>query len=606
MPRVFSEYDFHIEGRVLGREAFVPFCDSGGFKLNPKDAAGLIADAEAILDEPYPLLTASLYHEVFRSGSRLLFEVPQRRRRELLMTFFMAEYAERKGRFTERIVDGIWLLCEESTWNLPNHVPKLSFYMPDSGMDMEYLDLFSSEAGSNFAWIYYLGAEILDPISPNIRKRIKAEVKKRIITPFLTHEYRYFGSDESPVAGNWCVWVISNVLAAAAFTEDDMAVRESVVKRALHFADRYPNGLPNDGSCIEGPRYYGHGVGSYFDTLELLYDLTSGYVDVFDHPFVRCLGEYAYKMHICSRNYFAYGDAPFLLDLPYRLFYRFGKRIGSEPLMNFACHFAKNDIPEQFGTYYHTYRALANMSLPDLQEQHWTPPSEIWQKDFGLLILREKHETEQGLVLCVHCGNNGEGHGHVDTGVFTVFADGHPLIIDPGVGEYRADTFSGSREATFWYGSPSHNLPEIAGYPQRKGSDAIADDRYYDSENKMLSVQLASTYPKEAGVCSYRRSYYLEAGRAVITDCIDAPSASIVFHLSCYDEPAPVSPGVILLYGGHILRYDENLTAEIEYVACDSKLRAEYLGREGIYLINLRERTHKNKKVYTIEIQKGV
>ncbi|MBQ4575103.1 MAG: hypothetical protein IJA85_07855, partial [Clostridia bacterium] len=113
MPRVFSEYDFHIEGRVLGREAFVPFCDSGGFKLNPKDAAGLIADAEAILDEPYPLLTASLYHEVFRSGSRLLFEVPQRRRRELLMTFFMAEYAERKGRFTERIVDGIWLLCEE-------------------------------------------------------------------------------------------------------------------------------------------------------------------------------------------------------------------------------------------------------------------------------------------------------------------------------------------------------------------------------------------------------------------------------------------------------------------------------------------------------------
>ncbi|MBQ9691918.1 MAG: hypothetical protein IJV70_02030, partial [Clostridia bacterium] len=46
-----------------------------------------------------------------------------------------------------------------------------------------------------------------------------------------------------------------------------------------------------DGGCDEGPSYWGAAGASYFDCLELLYDLSGGKINVYGHPLVKAIFE---------------------------------------------------------------------------------------------------------------------------------------------------------------------------------------------------------------------------------------------------------------------------------------------------------------------------
>ena len=84
-------------------------------------SAEVIKEAEKYLDYTYPPLPASKYMRFVRDGNRTDFQAPYNERRTVLGTVLCAECIENKGRFLNAIVDGIYCICEETTWVLPAH-----------------------------------------------------------------------------------------------------------------------------------------------------------------------------------------------------------------------------------------------------------------------------------------------------------------------------------------------------------------------------------------------------------------------------------------------------------------------------------------------------
>lgn len=244
--------------------------------------ASYVSKAEKLLDEPYPQLCASVYMQFIRNGNRSNYEALYFRRREMLTIFAIAELYEGKGRFTDRIIDGMWFIMEESSWIIPAHnwsgkpvtggVVSLpdTFSTADDGDDMKHIDLFSAGTGGQMAWLWYVTAELLDKENPIIRTRLFSQLKQRILHPFYTCNHDWWMGTNGNALNNWTPWIISNVLTVIALCEDDDNLRRAGVEKCLVILDRYIAELPDDGGCDEGPGYWGVAGGSLFDCLEVL------------------------------------------------------------------------------------------------------------------------------------------------------------------------------------------------------------------------------------------------------------------------------------------------------------------------------------------------
>ncbi len=72
-------------------------------------------------------------------------------------------------------------------------------------------------------------------------------------------------------------------------------------------------------------------------------------------------------------------------------------------------------------------------------------PGEVWLPDLQMMAARERPGTSEGLYVAAWGGHNGQSHNHNDVGNVIVYRDGRPLLVDAGVGEYTAKTFSPQR-----------------------------------------------------------------------------------------------------------------------------------------------------------------
>ena len=93
-----------------------------------------------------------------------------------------------------------------------------------------------------------------------------------------------------------------------------------------------------------------------------------------------------------------------------------------------------------------------------------------------MMAARERPGASEGLYVAAWGGHNAQSHNHNDVGNVIVFADGRPLLVDVGVGEYTAKTFSPQRYDIWTMQSGWHNLPAINGADQRDGASFRARD----------------------------------------------------------------------------------------------------------------------------------
>ncbi len=588
MPKFFDSV--RAEDLIVPRKDVSLFSDYRP-DFSALSVPGAVAEAEELLGTPVPALPATLYMEFYRNGNRSRYEGPYFARRNAALTLLAAELTERKGRFTDLLTNYVWAICEESTWVLPAHnapchgnpincLPDSFDLSPDD--DMRHIDLFSAATGASLAWIVYLGGELLDGVTPVIRRRILSLLEKRIFHPYhdVYGENNWWMGENGESLNNWTPWIVSNVLTAVMLCEEDDARRAHALARSLEFLDRFTADYPSDGGCDEGPGYWSVAGASYFDCLEILRDMTGGALDLTGDPFVRRMCEYIVDFRLSRGSWANFADASRLAAPSPTLCARMGRLTGSAKLTAYAAERADPASFNRWAPGQTTYRAVRNLfePLPEMTEMKTEPAETILYPDLGVMITKN---ARCGMSLAAKGGHNAESHNHNDTGSFILYAGEIPVFLDAGVEQYTKDTFSSKRYTLWAMRSTYHNLPAFrpAGgdwIEQKPGKQYAA--QILSCENGFLTTELKNAYPDEAGIRSFRRRVGLDDTGFVCEDRIETEAeCEIRFTLLCRGKWVPEGDGAYRYGAENVrIRVEPALAFADESVPLEAKLRREW------------------------------
>ncbi|RJP33654.1 MAG: heparinase [Candidatus Omnitrophota bacterium] len=567
----------------------------------------LIKQAEACANDEIPVLPASVYLQFKRNGNRSNYQDIWGERRNRLHTLVIAECIENQGRFLDPIADLIWAICEETAWTWPAHIgpQKAGVDLPD--VDDQVVALFSAQTSNTLVLTEYLLDEKLDSVSPLIRQRIRKEVDRRILTPFLTREFGWMGYSaraHQSYPNNWNPWICSNLLVSALLAETDEVRRVQLVHKTLDCLDNFLTYYPSDGSCDEGPSYWGRAGASLFDALEHVYDATNQQFDFYSHPLIQEIARFIYRVHIVDDYFVCLGDCDARSPISHELVYRFGKRIGDQRLQDLGAYgfdekawvesVKRNfDLNRYLHLLFHGNEpARSNPASPPFVRDGW-----LGHPDMQMMIARDEEGSANGLYVAAWGAHNGQSHNHNDVGNFVLFADGKPILIDIGRPTYTRQTFSSERYQIWAFQSGYHNLPTINGVDQENGTHYAANKVSYDANDSIAQIEMniAAAYPRQAGIKSWKRTIRLNRGKNV--EIIDAyslqeASSNVIENLICAGKVEQTEPGMLLIHDREesvriILAYDPQiLAANVESIELDdSKLRS--IWGEQLYRIRL-------------------
>ena len=497
----------------------------------------IVARAEADQKAGWRALLASTFLDFKRNGNRSRFEADSFGRRAMLQRLILAECIEGKGQFIDEIVNGVWLICEETYWGAPAHLgaQKAGVGLPD--VSDPIIELFSAETAQLLAWTNYLLGPQIDQVSPLVNKRIKIEVEHKMLK--LARERNDFtwmglgGRKQEHRLNNWNPWINSNLLVTNLILEDDVKLRIAETVRIARSVDAYWNDYWPDAAEEEGPGYYSRSVLSLFDVIWTLESATGNATKIFGDPFLDAMGRFILSAHIAGDDYVAYGDAHRRAAPSGDVLYRFGKAVHDEELEAFGAFYAEKSgwnaqgqgleraLNENLTSLLRSLPAVLDASEVRGAKKQDVLVRDAWYPEFGLMTAREKAGSTEGMYVAVLASNNGRSHSHNDSGNFVIYLDGQPVAIDVGVEQYTAETFGRDRYSIWTMQSAYHNLPTVGGVMQQNGVEFEATDRKYETNDQhaTISFDIAKAYPKEAGIKKWVRTVTLDrVGHRVVIE----------------------------------------------------------------------------------------
>src|SRR2546430_8334018 len=496
--------------------------DRAEWEAVPRDIrTGFIRQAEQYLGTTWERIPATVTLQFIRNGNRSNYDAINTRQREKLATLVLAEVFENEGRFLDDIANGIWAISEQTFWGSTAHLgmQRAGNGLPD--VTEPIVDLFAAETGALLAWTDYLLGDRLDQVSPLLRKRIRAEVDRRVLTPALQRDdFWWMGFGERKNVNNWNPWINSNWLTAVLLLEADPRRRTASVYKIMRSLDNFINIYPDDGASDEGPGYWGRAGASLFDNLELLRSATNGTVDIYRAPLVRNMGQYIYRVYIKDQYFVPMGDAAAKITPDAELVYQYGQRIGDPLMQGFGALLAQRRGPYRPGSSSPGRILPALLVAREIATAQASEPllGSVWLTDLQLMAARRIPNSGVGLYVAAWGGHNGQSHNHNDVGNFIVYGDGRPVLIDVGVETYTAKTFSAQRYEIWTMQSAYHNLPTINGVIQGAGREFQAKGvSFNETANRVtLSADIASAYPAEAAVRRWQRRVTLDRKASVV------------------------------------------------------------------------------------------
>ncbi len=483
----------------------------------------LIRMAEELLKEEYPVILSSDYREFSKNGNREHFEEKYFKRRRMLGSLVLAECIEHKGRFTDKLIDGLYLILEETSWCLPAHNSYIrdTKQLPLPDKERPVIDLFAAETAELLGITEYLLREELSEVSSLINAYVEGELGKRIFTPYLTEHFWWMGNGEEPLL-NWTPWITQNVLLSF-FTRREGLLSTEELKRALEQAvlsiDDFMADYGDDGCCNEGAQYYSHAGLCLFGCIDVLDRITgNGFSGLYKEPLIGNIAAYIMRMYAGNGYYINFADcSPFPGRRSVRD-YLFGLRVGNGAYASFArADFQSLDTEGRVmsGEQNLYYRLLSLEHYGELFAPSPLKEAEPWEtEDFffestGLMIARDHTFT-----LAAKAGDNADSHNHNDVGSITLYKNKLPYLIDLGVETYTAKTFSPERYEIWTMQSQYHNTvsfvegagaydenglkcTELLG--QRDGKEFAASEVYAELSDKeaSLSMELSGAYGDE-------------------------------------------------------------------------------------------------------------
>ena len=536
--------------------------------------------ADHALDYEIPFLPATLYMEYARNGNRNRYETPYHDRRSNLRALLLGCLASGDAKYTDKMVDLIWAILEETSWVIPAHNVAHPYELageplPDAfgGDDVIEVDLFSAETAALLAFIYHFEKERLDAVTPVICKRIEYEIDRRILRPYRTREMRWMTN----FINNWTPWIVSNVLSVAAIFVKEWHELSFIISVSMGYLDRFVETYGEDGGCDEGPNYWTAAVATLFDAICILHDITGGTLNKFQDPMLIRMCEYLPNVCISpeERIYANFADGPRYVNLDRRLFIRMGKLTGSKKLQAFAS--ALPYVPFKTSRHF-LFRELLSLTEPlsEAQECLAFADKTSFYPNLQLAVLRR-----DDFFLAIKGGHNRESHNHNDIGSFILYRGTTPIIIDAGVGVYTKDTFSEKRYTIWTMQSSYHNLPEIDGMMQLPGRTHHADSFTLDSDT--VSVSYRSAYPEEMNATAVTRTLTATEEKIVICDEVEN-ATSVVFNLLLAEKPEKTADGFAV--GTCYVHFEGDYTVDEIDLTSDPSLYTSW-GRDSLYRVRI-------------------
>ena len=326
---IISKADFNLYPKASDRS----FWDNISEELYKQ----LIENGEKYLNFNYPVLLMSDYLKFSRTGERTPYENPYGERREALYALTLAECAEHKGRFIDDIINGIYLICDETSWVVHAHNYKDIRYGTHDGNntaklpvdDNIVIDIRSSETSFIVALAYYCLKSEFDAVSPLICQRIEKKIDERIISLYEKYD-EYFWKSE---VCNWNVYCNSFCLASAMIIIEDNDRRKRFIEKVIESINFYYSAYYSDGGTEEGPLYWIHSCGNFFKAISIIKYVTGGKVDITKEQKTINMASYPAKMYIGDRRFVNFADATSFAAIPFSLLYNFGTSTGNESLV---------------------------------------------------------------------------------------------------------------------------------------------------------------------------------------------------------------------------------------------------------------------------------
>jgi len=507
------------------KQAIVPIEKFKPFPTTPEEWKNQVPDSvlQSIIAEGESGLKFKFNSVSFKSildfktkGNRTNYEAESFIKRITLLHLVLAESVEGKGRFMDAIMEGLWSICEESFWGVPAHILSTSG-IPD--VDKPVAELFTAETATTLGLVNYFVGDELDAVSPLLRKRLIAEINQRFFKPVIENidnKYGYLKDDVK--VNNWCPWIMSNFIASNLLIEKDNSLRSEHLYKAMMGLDRYLNGLGDDGGCDEGVNYWFAAGGTAFDCLELAKMGTNGKVNIFDLPLIKNMSSYIYKMHVGEQYFMNIGDGHTSISGLNGIFlYRLGNAISDEQMKQFGAWAYSNvnrKVTIGLGQKFRSVQDYLTIKQIPTSATKYKDPEHVWINDIQVMAARSKGN----LYLGTHAGDNGKSNNHNDVGDFVIYLNNQPFLYDVGMGTYTAKTFNSHRYELWNVQSKYHNLPTINGIGQHDGNQYTSTNVVNTNNEKedKLSMDIAATYPKAAGVISWKRTNSLLKDREEI------------------------------------------------------------------------------------------
>ena len=465
----------------------------------------------------------STFHEENRTRhDTLIFE-----KKEALLWLTVGECIENKGRFIHKIVDGIFSVCEQTTWAVSSHFMQCGLSKEELPDDEDaVLDLSSINQAACLSITYVLLKNQLNEISPVICRRIEKEIEKRIITPFLTRDDLWWMCKDLDLTfwsvNNWTTFCCHYILFTALSMNMSKKIVYQVVNKVIDCLDVFVDAYPDDGACDEGPSYWGGAIPDLISALELLEHVICGKTDIWKNEKLKKMCEYILHMRIHETQYACIADAhphshpqlSFILNI-----YQQGKLFENTDMIQEAVYLY-DFLPEVvrspmcFVKEFSIWNDFIQTPKSDFQGIR-----SCWMGDTQILSTHECSDTSKGMYLCVKGGNNHESHNHNDVGSFIVYKNGRPIIVDAGVGTYGNTTFGEYRYTNWWANGFYHNIPIVGGAEQVIGADFKATDVkcHCSDAHDSIALELKHAYRNSDNIKTLKRTATLDREKNCIT-----------------------------------------------------------------------------------------
>ena len=535
-------------------------------RLDQPTLSALRDRATADLSAPWPVPLASAFARFRRDGNRTEYETAVFGRDKRLSRAAVMAAVTLEPRWIDEVVDGVSLLCEQSTWCWPAHddVFQRGGMVPD--IMRPYLDLGAGEVAAQLAWIDHLLGAQLDERAPGLRARIRHEADVRVLTPFVTRrDWHWLGLHGD--AHNWTAWIHGNVLVAGLVLMSEGEDRDRLVGMAAEGVDRFVASIPSDGAIDEGSGYWWLGACWALEALDVLAHACGGAVGGELPESLRETIAFPHRMHLGGDWHlnFADGGARLSAIQPWDALHRAARRIGDASAASYAAlhrHSGEPFAREDAGLGW-LLRALTDVewvAAGSAEPAASAPlPREVWLPSTQVFLARRAAGSSAGLTLAVKGGHNGENHNHNDVGTVVVALNGVPVVVDPGRPTYTAQTFGPDRYGIWTMQSSWHSVPEIRGTAQAAGAEYRAQgiETSVDDASAELALDLAAAYLR-TDIVKWRRTAGLDrrSGEVAIDE---------VWELEPDDAAPPTPTRIHVIVAGAVdLRADHVLITALD------------------------------------------